>query len=168
MATVSKTWSTLRQKISGEFALERPSLSKDTEPELCVKLLQKPSIKNYSGLKTILQQASEQWIKDFLGNGGMGVLLLSLEQLGSVDSTAEFFKTVMRLECVFCIKSILNSTAGINYMAENIQFTRQLGRGLNFSRIIILETKLLTDNTYVKEGIRQFLKILVLVSLLCW
>lgn len=141
MAAGRKTWSHLREKISQD--LGSPSLSKDIDPELCAKLIQKPSTHNYSSLKTILQQASEGWMKDFLEFGGMEVLLQSLERLESLNTNG-FLRAVMQLECVYCIKSILNSTAGLSFLSENIKFTRQLGRGLEL--FTFLFTKLILIN----------------------
>ena len=123
-----RNWSTVRRKLGKDFGC--PCLSKDAQPELCVKLIQRPSIQNYSGLKTVLQQASEEWMNEFLELGGMGVLLQSLERLGNSQDSTGFLRAVMQFECACCIKFVLNSSAGLNYMSENIKFTRQLGRGL--------------------------------------
>lgn len=127
MGSGNRKWSTVRRKYGQNLIC--PPLSENTQPEFCVKLIKKPSIQNYAWFKVKLEQASKEWIKGFLQLGGMEVLLQTLEQLGSRHQHG-LVQTVIQLECACCIKCLMNSEAGLNFMVTNAEFTRQLGRGL--------------------------------------
>ena len=127
MESGNRKWSTVRRKFGGNQNCL--PLSEKVEPEFCVNVIQKPSVQNYSWLKHKLEEASKEWIVGFLELGGMDVLLQSLERLGS-RSQLGLAQTVIQLECTCCIKSLMNSSAGLSFMVANAEFTRQLGRGL--------------------------------------
>ena len=103
------------------------ALSKDANPDFCVKLIKCPSVSNYSGLKTKLQNSPNEWMVEFLEMGGMDALLQAMEALSL--GRLLFVDTVLQLECVRCIKEILNSRAGLEFMVERCQLTRRLGEG---------------------------------------
>ena len=134
MESGNKKWLTVRRKI-GQNQINPPS-SGNPQPELCLKLVQKPSIQNYSWLKVRLKQATTQWLDEFLELGGMEVLLQSLERLGSRQSG--FVETVIQLECAGCIKYIMNSNQGLSFLVKDIKLTRQLGRGLKFILLLFV------------------------------
>lgn len=70
----------------------------------------------------------------FLENNGMEVLLDALEKLGSLKLL--FDAAVMLSECASCIKTVMNSKTGLDFMVGNRDFTRRLGRGnVNFLKI---------------------------------
>ena len=101
-------------------------LSSESSPEYCVRLLKYPSVQNYCGMRGKLMCSSNDWMAEFLENDGMDVLLGALERL---SSRKLFVDAVMLLECTCCIKMVLNSKAGLEFMIGNRDFTRRLGRG---------------------------------------
>lgn len=121
---VKNKWSSLRRQLSGGD--QRCLLSNEASPEFCVRLLKSPSVQNYHGIRSKLKSSSDDWMAEFLDRDGMEVLLGALERL---SSRKLFVDAVMLLECTCCIKSVLNSKAGLEFMIGNRDFTRRLGRG---------------------------------------
>ena len=119
-----KRWSYLKRQLSGENQFN--ILSSDASPEFCVRLLKSPSVQNYHGIRSKLKSSSEDWITEFLDNDGMEVLLGALERL---SSRKLFVDAVVLLECTYCIKTVLNSKSGLQFMIANREFTRRLGGG---------------------------------------
>lgn len=124
--TVAKNkWSSFRRQLSGGYQTRLLPLS-EASPEFCVRLLKSPSVQNYYGIRSKLKSSSQDWMAEFLDNDGMEVLLGALERL---SSRKLFVDAVMLLECTCCIKTVLNSKAGLEFMIGNRAFTRRLGRG---------------------------------------
>ncbi|EDO35346.1 predicted protein [Nematostella vectensis] len=127
MAAKTK-WSSLKRQLSGNDT--NKSLSDDATPDLCIRLLRFPSVGNFSGLKTKLKKSSSEWMGEFLCLDGMSVLLSALERVGSrAARSSHFCDAVLQLECVCCIKAVMNSRTGLEYMIENRAMTRRLGAG---------------------------------------
>ena len=123
---VKNKWSSLRkQKSDGN---QCRSLSNEASPDFCVRLLRFPSVQNYHGIQSKLKNSSTGWMAEFLESDGMEVLLQALETL----STRKLFLdgAVMLLECARCIKTVMNSKAGLDFMIGHRDFTRRLGTGL--------------------------------------
>ncbi|XP_056867553.1 inverted formin-2 [Takifugu flavidus] len=51
------------------------------DPELCIRLLQVPTVVNYSGLKRRLEGSDEAWMIQFLELSGLDLLLEALDRL---------------------------------------------------------------------------------------
>lgn len=129
--TFKNKWSSLKRRLSdGDQGF---LLSSEVSPEFCVRLLRFPSVQTYCGIHNKLKSSSNDWILEFLENNGMEVLLDALEKLSSLKL---FFDAVMLLECASCIKTVMNSKTGLDFMVGNRDFTRRLGRGnVNFLKI---------------------------------
>lgn len=124
--SAEKKWSYLKRQISFHREEQIDLLSNDASPEFCVRLLKSPSVQNYNGIRSKLRSSSDDWITEFLDNDGMEVLMGALERLSSKKL---FVDAVMLLECTCCIKTVLNSKSGLEFMIGNRDFTRRLGRG---------------------------------------
>jgi len=123
--TVKNKWSSLKRRLSdGDQGF---LLSSEVSPEFCVRLLRFPSVQTYCGIHSKLRSSSNNWMLGFLENNGMEVLLDALEKLGSLKLF--FDAAVMLLECASCIKTVMNSKTGLDFMVGNRDFTRRLGRG---------------------------------------
>ena len=109
----------------------------EATPEYCVGLLKSPSVQKYHGIRRKLKSSSDDWMTEFLDKDGMEILLGALERL---SSRKLFVDAVMLLECTCCIKTVLNSKAGLEFMIGHRDFTRRLGRGqiLNLHQILKL------------------------------
>lgn len=129
--TFKNKWSSLKRRLSdGDQGF---LLSSEVSPEFCVRLLRFPSVQTYCGIHNKLKSSSNDWMLEFLENNGMEVLLDALEKLSSLKL---FFDAVMLLECASCIKTVMNSKTGLDFMVGNRDFTRRLGRGnVNFLKI---------------------------------
>lgn len=129
--TFKNKWSSLKRRLSdGDQGF---LLSSEVSPEFCVRLLRFPSVQTYCGIHNKLKSSSNDWMLEFLENNGMEVLLDTLEKLSSLKL---FFDAVMLLECASCIKTVMNSKTGLDFMVGNRDFTRRLGRGnVNFLKI---------------------------------
>ncbi|XP_070554541.1 inverted formin-2-like [Ptychodera flava] len=105
--------------------------------ELCVKLLCVPTVQNYAGLKHRLSNCTKEWMDEFLELGGLGLLLESLERLCD-RGYSSFADAFLQLECVGCIKAVLNSKSGIDFIIETREikhYTRTLATALDTSSI---------------------------------
>lgn len=62
---------------------------------------------------------------EFLERDGLGVLLESLERLGArgLSSVADTFS---QLQCVSCLRAVMNSQVGLEYIVQHQEYTRQL------------------------------------------
>jgi hypothetical protein len=129
MSSPSK-WQNVRQKFSlhshGRF-IDNRTFSINLGAELCVRLLSTSSVQNFSGLKTKLKSSSREWIEEFLIFGGMEVLFEGLRRLSG--RKLAFVDAFLQLECVNCIKEVMNSEAGLNYIVNDTQFSRNLVKG---------------------------------------
>ena len=98
------------------------------EPELFIKFVRIPSLKTYSSLKAKLDICSKEWLTEFLELGGLSSLFEVLEKL-SERGLGKFSDAFLQLECVRCIKAVMNNVTGLEYMANDSSLTRHLGTG---------------------------------------
>lgn len=114
---------------------KQPSVSKesgsfdDIEPELCLQLLRVPSVKNYSSLHVKLKSCEPEWLQEFVNIGGLDILLHSLD---AVRERCAFMDTFTKLECVRCVKEVMNSETGLTAMMHTPGFVSTLARGEMF------------------------------------
>ena len=119
------------RKISGDnkdFSSVINGLMADADPELCAKLLKTPSLKNFSGIRPRLEKASKEWLSEFLNLGGFDCLLDGLTSLSSGNGL-KFTEALEQIECVRCIKAVMNSSVGLEAMTANNELTRSLVKG---------------------------------------
>jgi len=71
---------------------------------------------------------SREWLLEFLERDGLGVLLESLNWLGDqkVQSVAD---TVMQMQCMSCLKAVINFRPGLQYIVQRNEYTRKLAAG---------------------------------------
>ncbi|XP_028397616.1 inverted formin-2-like [Dendronephthya gigantea] len=147
-----RIWSVLKKTVSNKYEETRKqeieSLA-EADPELCIRLITKPTVQNYAGIKSRIQKCTLEWMEEFLKLGGLEALFLSLERL-SDKSVCSFVDAFIQLEAVQCIKAVMNSKAGLEYMIESQNFTREL------------TTVLDNQNTMVKKQVFELLSALCL------
>ncbi|KAI8508750.1 hypothetical protein Bbelb_138490 [Branchiostoma belcheri] len=133
---------------------DRDSLSnlENADPELCIRLLRTPTVQNYSGLKKKLEHCDAEWMQDFLQLDGLGVLFECLDRL-SDRGFSSFTNAYIQLECVGCVRAVMNSRTGLEYIIENREFTRTLAKALD------------TENTMVKKQVFELLSAICVYSL---
>ena len=115
-----------QEQIDGGVEL-RQNLN-DIEPELFIKFVRIPSLKTYSSLITKLQCCSKEWLEEFLVLGGLASLFDVLGRL-SQRSLAKFSDVFLQLECVRCIKAVMNNATGLEFMVNDSSLTKQLAMG---------------------------------------
>ena len=112
-------------QMDGEIDLQNLS---EIEPELFIKFVRIPSLKTYSSLITKLESCSKEWLTEFLDLGGLSSLFEVLEKL-SERGLAKFSDAFLQLECVRCIKAVMNNVTGLEFMANDTSLTRHLATG---------------------------------------
>ena len=64
-------------------------------------------------------------MEDFLAMDGLGILFESLERLSEKGFTS-ISDALLQLECVLCVKAVMNSTTGLDYIINQQSYTRKL------------------------------------------
>ncbi|XP_063596837.1 inverted formin-2-like [Penaeus indicus] len=130
--------SSVERKISGSAILEDIAQGNlaSWDAETCVALLRMPTVSNYSGLKKLMEVAGEDWLEDFLNLDGLGVLFESLERL-SDRGFSSIADAILQLECVLCVKTVMNSTSGLEYIINNDDYTRKLAKSLDSRNMLV-------------------------------
>lgn len=70
---------------------------------------------NYIGLKNRIKTADQKWIEEFLDQGGLETIFDTLSALSS-KGFCSLMDAVQQLECIRCIKAIMNHPCGIEYV----------------------------------------------------
>lgn len=129
---MSVKWKKLAQAGGFEISLKNQKDSydelhnmKDVEPELFIKFVRIPSLKTYSCLFKTLEGCSKKWLTEFLVLGGLTALFEVLEKL-SERSLVRFTDAFLQLECVRCIKTVLNNVSGLEFIINDSSLTNQL------------------------------------------
>jgi hypothetical protein len=126
-----KIWAVLKKTVSiksEETRKQEVESLAEADPELCMRLITKPTVQNYAGIKSRIKKSAAEWMEEFLKLGGLEALFLSLERL-SDKSVCSFVDAFIQLEAVQCIKAVMNSKAGLEYMIDSQNFTRELTTG---------------------------------------
>nr|KAG5685521.1 hypothetical protein BaRGS_024258 [Batillaria attramentaria] len=74
-----------------------------------------------------LGSSDKRWMEDFLENSGLELLFECLGQLSGQGGG--FQVLVMRLECVLCIRTCINSLIGLEYMISNGTYATKFAGG---------------------------------------
>ncbi|KAM8915931.1 inverted formin-2 isoform 2-T2 [Spinachia spinachia] len=121
------------------------------DPELCIRLLQVPTVVNYSGLKRRLEGSDQTWMVQFLELSGLDLLLEALDRL-SGRGCSRIADALLQLTCVNCVRAVMNSSTGIHFIIENEGYIRKLSQALD------------TSNTMVKKQVFELLAALSVFS----
>nr|XP_026693262.1 inverted formin-2 isoform X12 [Ciona intestinalis] len=143
MLKTQRKWSLIAQKAQKkekDSMEETLSNLENAEPELCIRLLHFPSVQNFSGLKKKIQHCSEEWMKGFLEQDGLAVLFTTLERL-SDDTTRASKSTLITsmelLQCVGCVKAVMNSRTGLDFVISREDYTRVLSTTLDSANVMV-------------------------------
>ncbi|XP_052078759.1 formin-J-like [Mytilus californianus] len=124
-----------------------------SQPECVVELLRSPSVQIYSTLKRKLLKArsNPEWILQFLHNDGLELLFESLDEI-CCQKTSSFLDSILQVGCVECIKIIMDTSIGLDYVVENSDFIPKFASALN------------TDNEATKKQVFELLSALCVYS----
>lgn len=136
---VQKKWAVLKSHLGSsqdsDSSTQEANLE-NAEPELCIRLLQVPTVVNYSGLKKRLEGSDQAWMVQFLELSGLDLLLEALDRL-SGRGCSRITDALLQLTCVSCVKAVMNSSIGIHFIMENEGYVRKLSQGTTFSTVCI-------------------------------
>ncbi|XP_045066166.1 inverted formin-2-like isoform X1 [Coregonus clupeaformis] len=123
----------------------------NSDPELCIRLLQVPTVVNYSGVRRRLEGSDQEWMVQFLELNGLDLLMEALQRL-SGRGCARIADALLQLTCVACVKAVMNSSAGLHFILDNEGYVRTLSQALD------------TSNTMVKMQVFELLAALGLFN----
>lgn len=126
----SKKWALVKEKVTSPDTDNTEANLENAEPELCIRWLQIPTVVNYSGLKKRLENSSNDWMVQFLELDGLDLLLEALARL-SGRGVAKITDALLQLTCVKCVRAVMNSLKGIDYIINNEGYIRKLSQGMN-------------------------------------
>ncbi|XP_056151583.1 inverted formin-2-like isoform X1 [Lampris incognitus] len=133
-----KKWAAVRGRLgSSQDSDTQPEANLESaDPELCIRLLQVPTVVNYSGLKRRLEGSDQTWMVQFLELSGLDLLLEALDRL-SGRGCSRIADALLQLTCVNCVRAVMNSSAGIHFIIENEGYIRKLSQALDTSNIMV-------------------------------
>ncbi|XP_034274462.1 inverted formin-2 isoform X3 [Pantherophis guttatus] len=133
---VHKKWSVLKERLGSQDSDQTEANLENAEPELCIRLLQIPSVVNYSGLKKRLESSDDSWMVQFLELCGLDLLLEALDRL-SGRGVSRISDALLQLTCINCVRAVMNSQKGIEYIVSNEGYVRKLSQALDTSNIMV-------------------------------
>ena len=127
---VRKKWAAVRGRLGSSQESDPPPEAnlESADPELCIRLLQVPTVVNYSGLRRRLEGSDQAWMVQFLELSGLDLLLEALDRL-SGRGCSRIADALLQLTCVSCVRAVMNSSAGIHFIVENEGYIRKLSQG---------------------------------------
>lgn len=123
-----RKWAALKERLGPQDSDPTEANLESADPELCIRLLQMPSVVNYSGLRKRLESSDGGWMVQFLEQSGLDLLLEALARL-SGRGVARIADALLQLTCVSCVRAVMNSQQGIEYILSNQGYVRQLSQG---------------------------------------
>ncbi|XP_065605512.1 inverted formin-2 isoform X1 [Cyrtonyx montezumae] len=131
-----KKWAALKEKLGPQDTDQSEANLENAEPELCIRLLQMPSVVNYSGLKKRLENSDDAWMVQFLELCGLDLLLEALDRL-SGRGVARISDALLQLTCINCVRAVMNSHRGIEYIVSNEGYVRKLFQALDTTNVMV-------------------------------
>ncbi|XP_033970604.1 inverted formin-2 isoform X2 [Trematomus bernacchii] len=150
---VKMKWAAVRGRLgsSQDSDTQQEANLESADPELCIRLLQVPTVVNYSGLRRRLEGSDQTWMAQFLELSGLDLLLEALDRL-SGRGCSRIADALLQLTCVNCVRAVMNSSAGIHFIIDNEGYIRKLSQALD------------TSNTMVKKQVFDLLAALSVFS----
>ncbi|XP_007473530.2 inverted formin-2 isoform X3 [Monodelphis domestica] len=156
---VQKKWAALKEKLGPQDGDPTEANLENAEPELCIRLLQMPSVVNYSGLRKRLESSDDGWLVQFLEQSGLDLLLEALARL-SGRGVARIADALLQLTCISCVRAVMNSQQGIEYILSNQGYVCKLSEALDTSNVMVKKQVfelLAALSIYSPEGHKQTL-----------
>nr|KAF6269937.1 inverted formin 2 [Myotis myotis] len=131
-----RKWAALKERLGPQDADPTEANLENADPELCIRLLQMPSVVNYSGLRKRLEGSDGSWMVQFLEQSGLDLLLEALARL-SGRGVARISDALLQLTCISCVRAVMNSQQGMEYILSNQAYVRQLSQALDTSNVMV-------------------------------
>ncbi|CAL1536507.1 unnamed protein product [Lymnaea stagnalis] len=138
----------LRNKISS--TLHHMDLEK-SDPEFVVSVMAIPTVQTFSSVKKKLRNSNQEWMQGFLDNEGLERLLDCVDTFANRRVTA-LSDAYILIECVECIKAVLNSKIGLSLLVQKPEYSRRLIKAMD------------TNNAMVKKQVVELLSALCMYS----
>uniref|UniRef100_A0A2C9K4F2 FH2 domain-containing protein n=1 Tax=Biomphalaria glabrata TaxID=6526 RepID=A0A2C9K4F2_BIOGL len=119
--------------------------------DYCLFLLAIPTVHTFSSVKKKLRNSKQEWLQGFLDHEGLERLLDCVDTFASKRVTA-LSDALILVECVECIKSVLNSKIGLSVLVHKSEYTRRLIKAMD------------TSNAMVKKQVIELLAALCMYS----
>ncbi|XP_029282144.1 inverted formin-2-like [Cottoperca gobio] len=133
-------WRAVKEVVTGTPAFDPDATLEanleNADPELCIRLLQVPTVVNYSGLRRRLEASNQTWMVQFLELRGLDLLMEALERL-SGRSCARIADALLQLTCVACVRAVMNSSEGLHFILDNQSYVRTLTHALDTSNVMV-------------------------------
>ncbi|XP_069494245.1 inverted formin-2 isoform X2 [Ambystoma mexicanum] len=129
-------WAALKEKLASPEPEQIEGNLENADPELCIRLLQIPSVVNYSALKKRLEGSDDPWMVQFLELSGLDLLLEAVDTL-SGRGVARISDALLQLTCINCVRAVMNSRKGIQYIVTNEGYVRKLSQALDTSNVMV-------------------------------
>ncbi|XP_045916501.1 inverted formin-2-like isoform X2 [Micropterus dolomieu] len=132
-------WGTVKDRVTSPVRDQDATLEANLEnadPELCIRLLQVPTVVNYSGLRRRLEASDRAWMVQFLELRGLDLLMEALERL-SGRGCARIADALLQLTCVACIRAVMNSSEGLHFILDNQGYVRTLIQAVDTSNVMV-------------------------------
>ena len=97
-------------------------------PAICIDFLKSPNLKLLSSLNKKLKQNNTDWNEEFLELHGSDVLLDIVDTLGYKRVT-QLSDALLLLESVECVKTLMNSKMGLDYLVQHGDYLKKLVKG---------------------------------------
>ena len=98
--------------------------------EFCEKILTKPDSKTYATLNKWLLACSNEWLKEFLQCNSLKMIFSTLNFMGM--KKANFSDAVIELQIISVIKTVINTTVGIEFLIDDSDLIFSLAYGRLF------------------------------------
>jgi hypothetical protein len=89
----------------------------------------------FYALRLRLENTSEAWLREYLERDGLDSMLNSLCEMAS-KTFSSFSDAILQLDCVSCIRAVLNTSVGLDFMVKHEEYTAKLilgTQGISFS-----------------------------------
>ncbi|KAF1377084.1 hypothetical protein PFLUV_G00218260 [Perca fluviatilis] len=142
MATkwASTKWEAVKERMTGSPGNDPDATLEanleNADPELCIRLLQVPTVVNYSGLRRRLENSDQDWMVQFLELRGLDLLMEALERL-SGRGCARISDALLQLTCVACVRAVMNSSEGLHFILDHQGYVRTLTQALDTSNVMV-------------------------------
>lgn len=97
--------------------MRRGSLGPDPGALNFLLWIRNPTLQNLSNLRKAIMSNDRDWMKEFLEFDGLGLLFQCLNNLSSYHSR-HLTDMVLRMECVSCIREVVNSQIGLDCLLK--------------------------------------------------
>ena len=112
--------------------------------EFCENILTKPDSKTYATLNKWLLSCSNEWLQEFLQCNSLKMIFSTLNFMGM--KKANFFDAVIELQIINVIKTVINTTIGIEFLIDDSDLIFNLAYGRLYFILVQIINSLLCVN----------------------